>query len=308
MAVDKRPVERPAPVIEQDLSSQELDFPVDKKRPYERPVPAGRDRQPAGGKGPRRATPGGGAARPLVMPSASEAVDLDSPEAVDAPDLPDLYADSGEQLTLSLSLSRGRQAARASQRDSSPGGAVGGREGPEAVEAPGTQRRRGAAHVGLLQSVAVLIDRDSAETREILDTQSMSNGGGAAFSQVQFRKRRRSFQLSAATTTSPSTANNNNNNNNSSAKGENPAPVSVLTVAVPYAGESNTTTVGDVEVEADSVEETQSPQHHNGVGGPFTARMVMTSGTTVNDLDSAENLRDNSTEKHKKNGDTYETT
>ncbi|XP_063056039.1 uncharacterized protein LOC134449859 [Engraulis encrasicolus] len=328
-AANKRPVERPGPVTAQDVSSQELDFPTDNK--------GGRERPPADHKAPRRATAAGGRgatihARPLVVPSASEeAVDLDSAETLDAPDLPDLYADSGELPT----LSRGRQAARAaSQRDSlSPREPTGDTDSPETlVEAPGTrledpgtqsggeysvaQRSRAAVHVGIILQSGVetlLMDRDSAETREVFDTPNTSAGAGGGFTQVQFRPRGRTFQLLSTTTTTTSTSpittghNNNNNinkndNNNTSVKEEKQAPASVLVTAFP---ESNTTADGEVEVEDDSAEEekTASPQSHKS--DPITTmRTGLMSGTTTNDPGSLENLRDNSTEKlEEKTGD-----
>lgn len=297
-------------MIDQDVSSQELDKVVEKgpervmgKGPG--PREGGRDRKPAERAGPPRANPRA-AAWPLSRPSASEAIDLDSAEIVlDAPDHPDLYADSEEFI-----MTQQRWAGRASLHASSRREAAGARDGPEAAYTQARQERatmakngehpgplkRGAVHTDL----PVLMDRDSAETRELPDTLDLDTGT-RELTAAQVRKRVRILPLSATTI---------------SAKGETPKATSEcglcmgqVTRGAPEAGESTTiSSPPPPDAEPDSAEWTTelNPQHHKSAAEPITTR-IMPLDTTADKLEteSAESLRDNSTEGYVNSSHTF---
>ncbi|KAG5271884.1 hypothetical protein AALO_G00185200 [Alosa alosa] len=301
VAEDRRPATRPAPVIDQDVSSQELDVPVDKKGMSMVPRDSGRDKKPTDHAGPQRPNPRV-AVLPLTGPWASEVVDLDSPETVDAPDRPDLYTDSEE-----VTMSQRRQAGRASMRSSSRREAAGDRDSPKAVghpdrldpatrdeEHPGTQTRR-AVHMDLPASRTVVMDRDSAETRELLDPQALDTGSREV-SVAQVRSERvRSHRLSATTSTAKS-----ENQERTSPCGL--CRTGAVTRGVPDAGES-TTTVRHLDTEAESTEETPGPQHQRSPAGPVISRT--TAGTTADKLDSVDSLRASSSERFERYGHTF---
>ncbi|XP_062393829.1 uncharacterized protein LOC134082197 [Sardina pilchardus] len=296
---DRRPATRPAPVVDPDVSSQELDVPVDKKGVGVVPGHSGKDKKPADHAGPPRPNPRVAAAPLTVV--------LDSAETVDAPGRPDLYADSEE-----VAMTQRRRAGRANPRAGSQGEAAGARGGPEAVDVsgrqapgttgqqhPGTQRRR-AVHMDLPLSGTLVLDRDSAETRELLDSQALDAGSRevivAQVSVAQVRSpRARSGQLSAIT---------------GAAEGENRERTSPcglcatgeVTTGVPAAAD-NTTTVRHLDAEADSAEETTALQHQSSPAGPVLSST--TADTTADDLDSVESLRANSSERFENYADIF---
>lgn len=327
-----------APVMDQDVSSQELDKAVEKKESEKAmamgkgPGPrdsGGRDRKPAEHAGPPSASRRA-AAHPLNRPSASEALDLDSAETaldLDAPDRPDLDADS-EELTMTQQRRAGR---RAGLHTVTPGEAAGDRDrgSPEAAAAappsqePAPMGRSGGEPPGLgpLRRGAVPVhseppvltgdrDWDSAETRELPDTPDLDRGSREV-SVAQVRKRARSLWLVATT---------------SSAKGQTPELTSECGICMgqvtrdaPVAGESITRPPPSpspasppspaADTEADSVEWTTElhPQHHKSPAGPITTTRTVPSSTTADDLetDSVESLRDNSTEGYVIASDTF---
>lgn len=285
----------------QDVSSQELDKAVQKtdseKAMGKGPGPrdGGGDRKPTDQARPPRANPRA-AAWPLSRPSASEAVDLDvdSAEIVqDAPDHPDVYADSEE-----FSMTQQRPGRRASRRAGGRGEGAGDRDGAAGQE-PATAARSGEHPGPLRRSAAhtdlpVLIDRDSAETRELPDTLHLDTGSREV-TMAQVRKRVRSLPLAATT---------------SSAKGETLKPtggcglcMGQVTRGAPEAGERTTKpppTPPDTEPE--------SAEWTTGLhpAGPITTR-IPPSDTTTDELetDSMESLRDNSTEGYVNYSDTF---
>ncbi|XP_031432547.2 uncharacterized protein zgc:194210 [Clupea harengus] len=269
-----RPAERPAPVIIQDVSSEELHLPVDKKG--HEIMMMGKDKKPADHPGPQKTNPSGAAAPPAGLP-ALRPVGMNSAQALNAPVLPDLCVDSVE-----LCRTQRRQAGRASLHASShreaieDTGSPGAAEVPEVPEVPHRQNlatrseqhpgslRRIVVHISLPESGTMVLDRESTETREVPDTLYL-NAGSREFTEAQLWERVRRFQPSPAPT--------------NSGKTENPGPAEsegglmgdVTTRVVHGAGEDHTT-VSNQDAEPQSAEETRGLQGQRSPGGPITTR------------------------------------